>query len=198
MTTPRTRRPAKVARAEIIRAAEAEFAQHGIAGARIDRIAASASASKERLYSYFGDKESLFHQVMTGVLTRISLAVEINGEDLPDYTARLVDYFLDHPEDVRMGTWARLEAPTTPLDPDDVRITAHAHKLSEVARAQHEGHVDSHWDPAVLLQLILAAATYWVTDPQDSTASATDQTSHRRERRDNAAETVRRLIQPTN
>ena len=43
----------------IIDAARAEFAQYGLAGSRIDRIAKSANASKERLYAHFGDKEAL-------------------------------------------------------------------------------------------------------------------------------------------
>ena len=51
-------------RDEILTAARAEFAQYGLAGARIDRIARSASASKERLYAHFGDKETLFRDVV--------------------------------------------------------------------------------------------------------------------------------------
>jgi len=47
-------------RMRIFEAARIEFAEHGLAGARVDRIAAAAQASKERLYAYFGDKRSLF------------------------------------------------------------------------------------------------------------------------------------------
>jgi AcrR family transcriptional regulator len=50
-------------RGEILEAARAEFAQYGLAGARIDRIARNAQASKERLYAHFGDKETLFREV---------------------------------------------------------------------------------------------------------------------------------------
>src|SRR3981189_168640 len=51
-------------RGEILAAARTEFAQYGLAGARIDRIAGSAHASKERLYAHFADKEALFRDAV--------------------------------------------------------------------------------------------------------------------------------------
>ena len=52
----------------ILAAARAEFAHYGLAGARIDRIARTAQASKERLYAHFGDKETLFREVLAADL----------------------------------------------------------------------------------------------------------------------------------
>lgn len=43
-----------------MRAALQEFAQKGLAGARIDEIAASAGVNKTALYYHFGNKDSLF------------------------------------------------------------------------------------------------------------------------------------------
>ena len=54
---PRTRDPAGT-RARILAAATREFARHGLGGARVDRIAASADANKRMLYYYFGDKDA--------------------------------------------------------------------------------------------------------------------------------------------
>src|SRR3954452_5783712 len=51
-------------REEILGAARAEFAQYGLAGARIGRTARTAQASKERFYAHFGDKETLFREVL--------------------------------------------------------------------------------------------------------------------------------------
>ena len=51
------RRSRQEAAARILEAAEAEFTRFGVIGARIDRIAREAHASKERLYAYFGDKQ---------------------------------------------------------------------------------------------------------------------------------------------
>jgi AcrR family transcriptional regulator len=48
----------------LLEAATAEFAAHGIAGARVDRIAAAARANKQLIYAYFGSKEQLFDAVL--------------------------------------------------------------------------------------------------------------------------------------
>lgn len=47
----------------ILDAAAAEFAEHGFAGSRVDRIAKLAGCNKQLLYHYFGSKEGLRHAV---------------------------------------------------------------------------------------------------------------------------------------
>jgi len=47
-------------RAAILKAAVAEFADHGVAGARTDAIARAARVNKALLYYYFKDKETLY------------------------------------------------------------------------------------------------------------------------------------------
>ena len=47
-------------------AALVEFAEKGMAGSRVDEIAARAGANKRMLYAYFGSKEELFHEVVRG------------------------------------------------------------------------------------------------------------------------------------
>jgi AcrR family transcriptional regulator len=47
-------------RKRILAAAKAEFARHGLAGARVDIIASRAKINKQLLYHYFGSKEALF------------------------------------------------------------------------------------------------------------------------------------------
>ena len=51
-------------RAAILDAATAEFARHGLGGARVDRIAVRAAANKRMLYYYFGDTDALFRAVL--------------------------------------------------------------------------------------------------------------------------------------
>lgn len=48
----------------ILNAAENEFAQKGFWGARVDEIAKQAGINKRMIYAYFGDKESLYKQVL--------------------------------------------------------------------------------------------------------------------------------------
>jgi len=51
-------------KARILRAATDEFARHGYAGARIDRIARRAKVNKALIYYHFGSKARLYQQVL--------------------------------------------------------------------------------------------------------------------------------------
>jgi TetR/AcrR family transcriptional regulator len=65
LVTPRgSRRQPDVSRKAILRAALVEFAQEGLAGARVDSIAEAAGVNKALLYYYFQDKESLYGAVL--------------------------------------------------------------------------------------------------------------------------------------
>ena len=55
-------------RIRILEAAKQEFAAHGLAGARVDRIAANADANKRMLYYHVGNKEDLYLAVLEGGL----------------------------------------------------------------------------------------------------------------------------------
>ena len=62
---PRQREYDKSSRtkAAIVAAAMHEFAAHGIAGARVDRIARAAGVNNHALYYHFGSKDGLFRTV---------------------------------------------------------------------------------------------------------------------------------------
>ncbi len=55
-----SRRQPEASRNAILKAALAEFAQEGLAGARVDSIAEAAGVNKALLYYYFHDKETLY------------------------------------------------------------------------------------------------------------------------------------------
>jgi AcrR family transcriptional regulator len=48
----------------ILAAARDEFAEYGLGGARMDRIAERAALNKRLIYYYFDDKEKLFEAVL--------------------------------------------------------------------------------------------------------------------------------------
>jgi AcrR family transcriptional regulator len=92
-------------RLRILEAAKQEFATQGLAGARVDRIAAKAGANKRMLYYHVGKKDDLYLAVLEGAYEQIR--VEERGLDLehldpPKAIARLIDftwnYFLRNPE----------------------------------------------------------------------------------------------------
>ena len=92
-------------RLRILEAAKQEFAAHGLAGARVDRIAAEAGANKRMLYYHVGNKEDLYLAVLEGAYEKIR--VEERGLDLehldpPEAIERLIEftwnYFIRNPE----------------------------------------------------------------------------------------------------
>jgi AcrR family transcriptional regulator len=92
-------------RLRILEAAKQEFATHGLAGARVDRIAAEAGANKRMLYYHVGKKDDLYLAVLEGAYEKIR--GEERGLDLehlapPDAIRRLIEftwtYFLRNPE----------------------------------------------------------------------------------------------------
>ncbi|MCR9085948.1 MAG: TetR family transcriptional regulator [Rhodobacteraceae bacterium] len=98
-------RDAEATRARILAAAKSEFARLGLAGARVDVIAAKAEANKRMIYHYFGSKESLFTHVLEAAYLDIRTAEQqLDLDSLPPRAAleRLVrftwDYYLDNPE----------------------------------------------------------------------------------------------------
>ncbi len=104
-------RTSAATRARLVEAAVVEFAALGLAGARVDRIAAVAAANKRAIYDYFGNKEGLFDAALIRVISDLNEANPLRPDDLPGYAANLFDYLLDHPEAVRMIAWRRLERP---------------------------------------------------------------------------------------
>lgn len=58
-------------RQDILKAAHDEFCERGFDGARVDSIAAKASANKRLLYHYFGNKEELYKVVLLGAYQTI-------------------------------------------------------------------------------------------------------------------------------
>src|ERR1700759_2523196 len=92
-------------RLRILAAAKQEFAAHGLAGARVDRIAAKAGANKRMLYYHVGKKDDLYLAVLEGPYEKIR--VEERGLDLehldpPEAIERLIgftwNYFIRNPE----------------------------------------------------------------------------------------------------
>ena len=70
-------------RARILEAALSEFSAYGLAGARTDRIAASAGVNKALLYYYFESKENLYFaalEMISGRIRDTSMALFMRGE----------------------------------------------------------------------------------------------------------------------
>ena len=91
-------RDSAATRERILAAAVQEFSAFGLAGARIDRIADTATANKRSIYVYFESKELLFAAALHRVIGELTEAVPVTEDDLPGYAGRVFDHLVDHPE----------------------------------------------------------------------------------------------------
>ena len=103
-TEPRSR-DADRSQAIILSAARDEFAEHGLGGARVDRIAERAGLNKRLIYYYFEDKEKLFQAVLEQAYLHIREAehkLNLLAQKPADAIRSLVEftwnYYLAHPE----------------------------------------------------------------------------------------------------
>lgn len=143
----------------ILDAATQEFAEYGIAGARIERMVSAAHTNKAQLYAYFGNKEKLFDAIFFASLERIMNVVPIDADDLADWAVRLYDEYLRRPDLIRLATWARLERrPSGPLAPE--RRGLEDRKLRLIAEAQEAGRV-RQGEPFDVMAMVIAMSMAW-------------------------------------
>ncbi|MGD9738703.1 MAG: TetR/AcrR family transcriptional regulator [Bauldia sp.] len=86
-------------RDRILRAARDEFAQHGFAGARIDRIVKKAGSNPRMIYHYFGSKEDLYIAVLEAALGELrarELQLDVEHLDPLEGLLQLFDFMSDH------------------------------------------------------------------------------------------------------
>jgi AcrR family transcriptional regulator len=85
--------------ADILRVALRVFARSGLAGARVEEIAALTRTSKRMIYYYFGDKEGLYlrslEEAYRSVRTQ-EAALDLEGLGPIDALRRLVEFTFDH------------------------------------------------------------------------------------------------------
>lgn len=100
----RTRKPEDTRR-RILEAAKAEFSDKGLAGARVDAIAARAGANKRMIYQYFGNKEDLWLITLERVYEDMrteELMLHVGDVDPEEGMRRLVEFNFrfsaEHPE----------------------------------------------------------------------------------------------------
>ena len=85
----------------LLEAALDEFAEYGIGGARIDRIAKRAGISSGLVYSHYAGKEELFQAVYDQIVDTVTETIPITPDDLAEYAGRLYDARLAHPNVMR-------------------------------------------------------------------------------------------------
>lgn len=186
-------RDATATRERILAAAIGEFTHHGLAGARIDRIATAAEANPRSIYVHFSSKEELFNAALHRVITDISEAVPLTEDDLPGYAGRMFDYLLDHPEGLRMSQWRQLERPDAGPD------AASVYRRKIASMRTGDAAQRSGLPPADLIVLVIGLTIAWLSSPADLlNADGSDPSAPERLATHRAAlvEATRRLAAP--
>ncbi|MFD4128307.1 TetR family transcriptional regulator [Streptomyces globisporus] len=178
----------------ILDVATQEFAEYGIAGARIERIVTAAQTNKAQLYAYFGNKEKLFDAIFFASMERIMDVVPIDADDLADWAVRLYDEYLRRPDLIRLATWARLERrPAGHLVEDGRRLDDR--KLRLIAEAQEAGRVRPG-DPFDVMAMVIAMSMAWSPVSNVYAASADEPADAHDQRRALLRAWVRRAVTP--
>jgi AcrR family transcriptional regulator len=183
---------AQATRRRLLDAAYSEFAQYGIAGARVDRIAEAADSNKAQIYHYFGGKAQLFDAVCVLAMQQMEAEVPFDPYDLPGYAGRLVRLHERRPEIMRLCTWQRLER--TDADPSPAGVAYARTEIDAIAEAQKNGDLPAHFHPGFLLGFVLHLATGWVSvSPEFEAAIDVPDTE---ERARHVEDAVRTLLTP--
>ncbi|AJT66566.1 TetR/AcrR family transcriptional regulator [Streptomyces chattanoogensis] len=152
----------------LLDAAVAEFAEFGPEGARVARIATRAGINKERIYSYFGNKEKLFAAVLESELEKVAAAVPLTCEqaaDLGDYAGRVFDYAQQNPYPARLLAWEGLLYEGRAAA-ERKRVDHYADKIAAVTRAQRNGTLTDEIGAGELLRAVISLTASWVNLPQ--------------------------------
>jgi AcrR family transcriptional regulator len=176
----------------ILAAALHEFAAHGFAGARVDRIARLAAINKRMLYHYFGHKEKLFREVL-----RRKIAVRSKWfAAAPDDPAESLPYWFDLASSdldwIRLLEWEALQRGGGKVIDEEERRQSAAQAVEDIRRRQRLGHLPEHLDPRHLLLAMISLTSYGVAFPQVTrliTGLSPNDSKYRKER----TEFLRRL-----
>ncbi|RJF77183.1 TetR/AcrR family transcriptional regulator [Rhodopseudomonas palustris] len=166
----RARRSAEQNRAEILKAATAEFATHGYAGARIDRIVKKAGSNPRMIYEQFGSKSALYVATLEsalGALRTEELTLEVMHLDPLEGLLKLFDFMNGHFE--RNGHLVSLLRSENMLKARHIRKSARIREMSSpvltmtkrlLARGVAEGRLAADLDPLRLYVLIAALSQF--------------------------------------
>jgi AcrR family transcriptional regulator len=162
-------RDAAATQRRILQAARREFAAKGIAGARVDAIAARARTNKRMIYYYFGSKDGLFREILRQQLaSRQGQHPALDGLPWSERLAARQAGTLDITDYVRLLMWEALETRTRkqPVIAEEERSALYEELRARVVLAQEAGELRPGLDPGQMLLSELALTMFPVAFPQ--------------------------------
>lgn len=155
---------------DILVAAREEFVEHGLDGARVDRIAERAGANKRMLYHYVGNKEALYARVLIDAYRDIRRGeAELHLGELQPLRAmaELVGFTFDHfranPWFIRLLATENIQRAAFIKDVEEIR-SLHSPLVTQMrdvlAAGEAEGVFRTGVDP-VQLYISIAGLSYF-------------------------------------
>lgn len=147
---PRHRDPERT-KAALLEAALVEFAEKGLAGARVDEIAARAGVNKQLISYYFGGKEGL-HQALSDTWQRQDEEIIDPSRPLEDVAAGFLEAVYQDSDRARFSIREAIDQ-----DPADTAFEPDASDVLDLRNRQNAGEITAELDPAFVL-LVLSSA----------------------------------------
>ena len=180
---PKAPRNSEATRQRILEAATQEFARKGFDGARIDDIARQATANKQMLYHYFGNKDDLFTKVLEDAYQALrEHEAEVDLDKLPANEAILAllestwQHYLENPELIRLlAAENQMEARHLKANNSFQEINdAHVNRMKGLLeRGQREGNVRPGIDP-MQINISMAALGFFYLSNRFTLATVYD------------------------
>lgn len=170
----RPRRTAEQSREQILRAAIAEFAAHGLAGARISRIVKKAGSNPRMIYEHFGSKSALYVATLETTLSKLrteELTLDVDHLDPLEGLLKLFDFMNGHFERhgdlvsllrTENGTKARYMKKSSRIHEMSSPVLAMTERL--LSRGVAEGKLAADIDPLRLYVMIAALSQFHLTN----------------------------------
>lgn len=159
---------------DILSVAMAEFAESGLAGARIDAIAEKTKTSKRMIYYYFGDKEGLYIATLEAIFERVlheEAELDIDGMMPEQALASFVEFVFDqhrnNPDLIRVVMnenilHAKYMQKSEIIGSQNVTLTRRLERIIE--RGQAQGVFREGIDPMFIYWQMQAQAFYNVSN----------------------------------
>ena len=152
-------RDADATRKRILDAALDEFADKGLAGARVDAIAERAGSSARMLYVYFGSKEELYDEVLRQHVAQRTSALAGGKLPLPEFIVHHYEVLAADQRFPRLVVWESLTAEGPPVGEEE-RTRRYAEVADYLGDEQAAGRLDASIDPDMALLIIIAVASF--------------------------------------
>ncbi|MCC3767832.1 TetR family transcriptional regulator [Streptomyces sp. UNOC14_S4] len=161
-------------RRKLLDAARVEFAQHGISGARVDRIASASGVNKQRIYANFDSKEGLFAATIADAYEDLGRSVPVPDtlEATRQYVGGIFDYHAQDPTLARLIAWEGLHYGGQDFPDREARVAYYEEKCGKLSQAL--GLACPSGAAHLVLTLIAIATWPYVAEQQRALLTAQD------------------------